>query len=241
MYILLFRMYGVILAKPSTGTLRLMTIDTGPLDEPTRAQRPPAGRKAVITRDELMAAALSLLGPSRSVSTLSLREVARAAGIAPNSFYRHFRDIDELAVALIDVAGSSLRRLFSEARQRASAGGSVVRTSVQVFMEQLNAEAGHLELLLREGKVGSEAFKAAVERQLVFFEAELQQDLLRLAELKRQPLHDAALAARAITRLVFTMGAVAAAQTDAEQRHTLEQLVGMIYMILAGSRALAQS
>jgi len=33
-------------------------------------------------------AALKLVGPHRSISTLSLREVAREAGIAPNSFYR---------------------------------------------------------------------------------------------------------------------------------------------------------
>ena len=68
-------------------------------------------RKTGISRDDLLAAALRLIGPHRSVSTLSLREVAREAGIAPNSFYRQFRDIDELAVALIDLAGRSLRSL----------------------------------------------------------------------------------------------------------------------------------
>ena len=65
----------------------------------------PGVRKAAISREDLLAAALRLIGPHRSVSSLSLREVAREAGIAPNSFYRQFRDIDELAVALIDLAG----------------------------------------------------------------------------------------------------------------------------------------
>ena len=65
------------------------------------------GRKASISREDLIAAALKLIGPHRSVSTLSLREVAREAGIAPNSFYRQFRDMDALAVALIDLAGRS--------------------------------------------------------------------------------------------------------------------------------------
>ncbi|WP_241544185.1 TetR family transcriptional regulator, partial [Xanthomonas translucens] len=66
-------------------------------------------RRSAISREDLLAAALKLIGPHRSVSTLSLREVTREAGIAPNSFYRQFRDMDELAVALIDLAGSSLR------------------------------------------------------------------------------------------------------------------------------------
>src|SRR5690606_17100084 len=90
------------------------------------APRVAQGRKAVISRDDLIAAALKLVGPHRSVSTLSLREVAREAGIAPNSFYRHFHDMDELAVALIDIAGRSLRQIIGEARKRATVETSVV-------------------------------------------------------------------------------------------------------------------
>ena len=40
------------------------------------------GRKAVISREDLISAALKLVGPHRSISSLSLREVARAADIA---------------------------------------------------------------------------------------------------------------------------------------------------------------
>jgi len=158
--------------------------------------RPPQGRKAVISSEELITAALKLVGPHRSISTLSLREVAREAGIAPNSFYRHFRDIDELAVALIELAGASLRRILSEARQRASSERSVVQTSIEVFMEQLRSGDGFLPMLLREGKVGSAAFKQAVERQLCFFEEELQRDLIRLELANDHKLDQPALAAR---------------------------------------------
>jgi len=205
----------------------------------SKVERIHAGRKAVISRDELIDAARSLLGPNRSISTLSLREVARAAGIAPNSFYRHFRDMDELAIALIDLAGTSLRQIFSEARQRATAERSVVRTSLEVFMEQLNAEERFLDILLREGKVGSAAFNAAVERQLLFFEEELKTDLLRLEALNNKKLFEAELVARAITRLVFAMGAVAVNLPLDEQKKLLEQTVVMLHMILSGSRAMA--
>jgi len=116
------------------------------------------GRKPVISREDIIVAALRLVGPHRSVSSLSLREVAREAGIAPNSFYRQFRDMDELAVALIDLAGQSLRQIIGEARQRARQDGSVVRGSVEAFMEQLRADDRLLHILLREGTVGSDAF-----------------------------------------------------------------------------------
>ncbi|MDE1999482.1 MAG: TetR family transcriptional regulator, partial [Burkholderiales bacterium] len=130
-----------------------------------RERAVPLGRKAVISREDIIEAALKLVGPHRSVSTLSLREVAREAGIAPNSFYRQFRDMDELAIALIDRAGRSLRRIIGEARHRANSGQSVVRGSVEAFMKQLRADDKLLHMLLREGTVGSDAYKRAVERE----------------------------------------------------------------------------
>lgn len=206
---------------------------------PVQHQRVPQGRKAVISSEELIAAALKLVGPHRSISTLSLREVAREAGIAPNSFYRHFRDIDELAVSLIELAGASLRKVLSEARQRASSERSVVQTSIEVLMEQLSIGEGFLPILLREGKVGSAAFKQAVERQLCFFEDELQRDLVRLGLAKGQPLHQPALAARAMTRLVFAMASVAIDLPAIEQQQMMAEMTIMLRMILVGAREMA--
>lgn len=127
------------------------------------------GRKATITKEELFQAALNLIGPQKSIASLSLREVAREAGIAPNSFYRHFKDIDELAISLIDRAGIVLRKIIRQARLRASFQDSIIRTSVEIFLQQLDADEGNLSLLLREGFTGSASYKAAVDRQLNFF------------------------------------------------------------------------
>ncbi|XID75001.1 HTH-type transcriptional repressor FabR [Alkanindiges sp. WGS2144] len=206
-----------------------------PVATPSRTTQ---GRPASISRDELIDAALQLLGPHRSVSTLSLREIAREAGIAPNSFYRHFRDVDELAIALVDRAGSELRNIIGRARQRAATGRSVVQSSMEVFMEQLRAEQGYLQLLLREGKVGSDAFKQAVEQQLCFFENELKVDLIRLEQLHGNQLYAPELVAKAITRLVFAMGATAVEQDIAGQSVILEQTTDMIHMILRGARSM---
>ena len=211
-----------------------------PLEEISlQNQRVSQGRKAVISSEELIVAALKLVGPHRSISTLSLREVAREAGIAPNSFYRHFRNIDELAVSLIELAGASLRQVFSEARQRASNERSVVQTSIEVFMEQLGSGERYLPILLREGNVGSAAFKQAIERQLCFFEDELQQDLVRLASIKGQTLYQPELAARAITRLVFAMASVTMDLPTTQQPQMMTQLITMIRMILAGANVMA--
>jgi AcrR family transcriptional regulator len=197
------------------------------------------GRKATISREDLIAAALKLIGPHRSVSSLSLREVAREAGIAPNSFYRQFRDTDELAVALIDLAGQSLRKIVGEARHRAATRRSIVRSSIEAFMEQLRADDKLLHVLLREGTVGSDAFKRAVDRELSFFEEELRVDLIRLAAIDKITLHEPALVARSITRLVFAMGATAMDMPSEKDHELIEQMSTMVRIILAGSRAMA--
>ena len=194
------------------------------------------GRRATISRDDLLAAALRLLGPHRSVSSLSLREVTREAGIAPNSFYRQFRDMDELAVALIDLAGRSLRKIVGAARHRARTDRSVVRGSVEAFMQQLRDADKLLHVLLREGTVGSDAFKHAVERELQFFEEELCLDLVRLAARDNAPLHEPAIVSKAITRLVFAMGATAMDLPPEKDPELVEQISTMIRMIIVGAR-----
>jgi AcrR family transcriptional regulator len=198
-------------------------------------------RKASISREDLLAAALTLIGPHRSVSTLSLREVAREAGIAPNSFYRQFRDMDELTVALIDLAGRSLRTIIGESRQRAaSSDRSVIRLSVETFFEQLRADDRLLHVLLREGSAGSDAFKQAVERELNYFEEELCVDLIRLANADNGAvLHEPHLVAKAITRLVFAMGGTALDQPPERDPEMIEQTAQMLRMIITGARTIA--
>lgn len=197
------------------------------------------GRKPAISEQELMEAAVRLVDSTRSVSSLSLREIAREAGIAPNSFYRHFRDVDELAVALIDRAGRVLRGTIREARKRLESDRGGVRSSVEVFMEALDDDQKYLKILLREISIGSDAFRNAVDRELNYFEEELNDELLRIVEATGRKIHESRVVAKAITRLVFTLGA-SAADMDIEQRNKLtEETVTMVRMIIIGANAMA--
>ena len=209
------------------------------IDEPIIVRS--VGRKATITKEELFQAALNLIGPQKSISSLSLREVAREAGIAPNSFYRHFKDIDELAIELIDRAGIVLRQILNESRLKASKQNSIIRSSVEVFIAQLDADEGNLSLLLREGYTGSKSYKQAVERQLNYFQQELQEDLIRLERLNNKKLFHPEIAARAITQLVLNMGANVIDMAPEDRKEIAEQTMIMIRMILEGARHLDQS
>lgn len=87
----------------------------------TGAGGPP--ERAGSGRRKLMDAALELAATTRSLATLGLREVARQAGLNPNTFYRHFKDFDDLGVAMLDELGTELRSGLRERRMRPAQQG----------------------------------------------------------------------------------------------------------------------
>ncbi|QHS10372.1 TetR family transcriptional regulator [Sinimarinibacterium sp. NLF-5-8] len=69
-------------------------------------------------RDKLIAAALQLAATTRTLASLGLREVARHAGLNPNTFYRHFSNFDDLGLAVIADLSGGLRKGLRERRRR---------------------------------------------------------------------------------------------------------------------------
>ena len=128
-----------------------------------------------------------------------------------------------------------------QARLKASKQSSIIRTSVEVFIEQLNADEGNLSLLLREGYTGSNSYKLAVERQLNYFQQELRDDLVRLEKENNSNLTHPEIVANAITQLVFNMGAKVIEMPMEQRKEVAEQTMIMIRMILEGSRHLGES
>ena len=61
------------------------------------------GSRKQRTREALLEAALRLMREGSSFTGLSLREVAREAGVGPTAFYRHFRDIGEFMSELTEL------------------------------------------------------------------------------------------------------------------------------------------
>jgi AcrR family transcriptional regulator len=183
------------------------------------------------TRRSLIDAAFSQLCANRSFSNLSLREVAREAGIAPTSFYRHFKDMDELGLTMVDEGGLLLRQLMRQARQRIVAKGSVIRTSVETFMEFIDSSPNIFRLLLRERSGTSAEFRNAVAREIQHFSAELTEYLV-VSGLSREA---AILQAEISVTLVFSAGAEALDQEPDQRQLLAEKLIVQLRMIAKGS------
>ena len=184
------------------------------------------------TRRSIIDAAFSLLDEQRSLSSISLREVARAAGIAPTSFYRHFKDIDELGLTLVDEAGLALRQLMRQARVRIASGGGVINTSVDTFMEFITANNNVFRLLLREHTGTSMAFRAAVLREIKHFNVELTDYTISTTGL---PYNIANLQAEAMVKLVFSAGAEALDASDEQKANVAHRVKLQLRFVVNGA------
>ena len=186
------------------------------------------------TRRKLIEAALMLSAQS-GFSSLSLREVTREAGITPTAFYRHFHDMEELGLALIDEVGLSLRTLLRNARKKVDLKGSVIRTSVEVFTDYIIENANLFRLLQGERQGASPAFRKALFAELGRFIEEMSEDLNRIQQELKQPIKDVDLTAEMIVAVAFTIGGEVLDLPKHKRQDIVERLVRMIKVILRGS------
>lgn len=186
-----------------------------------------------LTRRTIIEAAFRLLSAEQSYANLSLREVAREAGIAPTSFYRHFKDMDELGLTLVDEAGLTLRQLMRQARKRiAKGGGSIVRTSVDTFMEFIETNANEFRLLLRERSGTSKAFRLAVQRELQHFIEELSDYIENKTGMDH---NNAYYEADALVTLVFNAGAEALDMNNEKRKLLADKVIQQLRFVVKGS------
>lgn len=130
-----------------------------------------------------MAAALKLL-ERKSFSSVSLREVTREAGVVPTAFYRHFADMDELGLALVDESFGSLRAMLREARSDPERYQLAIRGSVEILVRYVHANRPHFLFLMRERFGGSAGIRHAIRSEIRLFVSELATDLSRFPVLR---------------------------------------------------------
>lgn len=136
------------------------------------------------TRSKLMTAALELVGKGRHFASLGIREVTRQAGVVPTSFYRHFRNMDDLGLQLVDELGLVLRRMMREARGNVLQADKLIDESVGIFITHAQANRSFF-LFMAQGLAGeSRAIQEGIRSEMRFFASELANDLrnLQLAE-----------------------------------------------------------
>ncbi|WP_261719496.1 TetR family transcriptional regulator [Streptomyces sp. FZ201] len=130
------------------------------------------------TRQALLDAALGLL-EGQSLSSLGLREVTRAVGVAPTAFYRHFRSTADLGVALVEEALGSLHAMI---RVTVSADGTPderIARAVELIAGHVAAHPAHVRFIARERHGGVRPVREAIQDQLARFGEEVKRELAK--------------------------------------------------------------
>lgn len=189
------------------------------------------------TRQNLIEAALAL-SSKKGFGALSLREVTHAAGIAPAAFYRHFKDMDELGLSLVDEIAVSLRRLLRNARSESKAEEAANLTvfSIETFLVYVNENANLFRLLLGERQGSSDIFRRAIRKEIEIFVEELTEDLESLAKARKEKLRNSGYAAEAIVTIVFGLGAEALDLPKFKQESLKLRMIEEVNMILRGAK-----
>jgi len=192
-----------------------------------------------LTRASLLQAALALIGEGRSFTSLGIREIAREAGLVPNAFYRHFRNTDELGLALVEEMGITLRRLLREARQTDVAANSMVRRSVQVYYQYVKQNRLQFLFISSERSGGSRILRLAIRNDVTHFTHEMAQDFRRLGIYPDMPTSSLQMVCGLI---VNTMLAAATEILDLPSEQPLleaemiENFVHQLQVVLLGAR-----
>ncbi|MFE0026560.1 TetR family transcriptional regulator [Amycolatopsis sp. NPDC059021] len=208
-------------------TLSVVSEAVEPVSRQERKQR---------TRQALLAAALDLLA-DRGFASLSLREVAKRAGIVPTAFYRHFASMEELGVALVEESMRTLRGMIRAARRRPGDYEQLIEASVRTLYEHVRAHEDHFRFLTRERYGGSGPVARAIGVELRLFSSDLAIDLARFDQLRTWTTEDLHMLAELIvTAMLATV--LELLETQPRDKETDERLIGVaekrLRFLLAG-------
>ncbi|WP_042364803.1 TetR family transcriptional regulator [Streptacidiphilus neutrinimicus] len=128
------------------------------------------------SRRALMDAALHLL-EHQSFSSLGMREVTREAGMSPAGFYRHFRDLADLGVALVEEALASLHEMVRAAFKEQGEPDELIDHAVRVIADHVREHRAHVRFVARERFGGVAPVREAIAAELERFTEEVTQAL----------------------------------------------------------------
>ncbi len=127
---------------------------------------------------KLVQAALRLITQSRSLTSLGLRELAREAGLNPNTFYRHFRNLDEFGLQVLGYIAEDMKAGVRQLRQMADSSEQASHDTVTFVYHYFLANPAATTVAVRELHGPSPVLRRALEAQLDASAREMAEDIL---------------------------------------------------------------
>ncbi|MFT3899325.1 MAG: TetR family transcriptional regulator [Gordonia sp. (in: high G+C Gram-positive bacteria)] len=157
------------------------------------------------TRQALLDTTMDLVA-DRSFAGLSLREVARGAGIVPTAFYRHFTSMEDLGVTLVEDSMRVLRRTLREGRRDLASRNALptATNSLEILLDHMRDNEAQFRFLIREQHGGVPEIRRAIDTELRLFAKELAIDLARMPDMAAWAPDDLELVADLIVTIMLT-------------------------------------
>ncbi|MDE0804129.1 MAG: TetR family transcriptional regulator, partial [Acidimicrobiales bacterium] len=186
-----------------------------------------------LTRQALLRAALKLLSRN-SFDSISLREVTKEAGISPTAFYRHFDDMEELGLELVDESFGSLRDMLREARSDPALITNAIDKSVETVVLSAERNKLHFRFIARERYGGVKRIRKAIRRQLQLFADELSIDLAVFPFVKDWSVDDRRMLASLIAETMVHMAAELLEADASEREEIIERARQQLVIVNLG-------
>jgi AcrR family transcriptional regulator len=187
--------------------------------EPVPVRRTQAERRRS-TRQALIEAALLRMEAGDSFDSLSLRSLARAAGVVPTAFYRHFASLDELGLALVDESFRTLRRMLRQARESSTGYEQVIAASVRTLTGYVRDNRQHFAFIARARSTGNSLLRHAIRSEIRLLTSELATDLTRFPHMSEWTTEDLQMvAALLVSAMISTVEAILDTAPEDETAH----------------------
>lgn len=138
-------------------------------------------------KQKLIDAAMKLSAEKRSFANIGLRELAREAGLNPNTFYRHFESLDDLGICMIEDIGDTLSHALRSVRQEKFDPERVNEQSLELFFKFVLQYQNALTVAACERYSTSPEIRQALEDRLERFAIEIAADAAQMGALLLLP------------------------------------------------------
>ena len=186
-------------------------------------------------RQRLIEAALRIGASKRSLQGLGLRELAREAGLNPNTFYRHFSSLEQLNQAIIDELGRDIRTNLRGIRRtvQSPVAEATPRTIEYVFDYALRNPDAFI-VAVRELHGAIPALREALQRMINDVAEETVEDVLFLNIVPGMKVETLREVSRVVVQYVFhqTLDYI---EQPARRSQIMQQTVRIIDMLYAGA------
>lgn len=195
-------------------------------------------------RRRLIEAALRLAAENRGIQALGIREIAREAGLNHNTFYRHFTDMESLALTVADELGVELRSKLHELRRSITNLIDMPRLTVRYTFEFIEQHPEAFTVAVRERYGPYPSVRHSLQKLLHDLALDMVEDNKQFAELfsiDSQTIFN--IAYTVIQHIFFvSMDYLAEPERRVEIEQWSAQLIQLLYMgaVMSGEKSKQQ-